>query len=102
MHNGHNPQWPFLGCISDQIVAHHGKSQRPRRQVWALVSLIGKRNQAFDSGKNLRNHPVGGVEIIRANEFPNLVQIKLSFRMKLISGHEPVGERRAAALFSRK
>jgi hypothetical protein len=50
----------------------------------------------------LRNHPVGDVEIIRADEFPNLVKVNVGFRVEIVSGHEPGCERRAAALFSRK
>jgi hypothetical protein len=37
------------------------------------VTLTGKRHKSGNGGQNFRNHPVGGVEIIRANEFPKLV-----------------------------
>ena len=30
--------------------------------------------------EDFRNHPVGGVKIIGANEFPNLVQVSTGFR----------------------
>jgi len=52
--------------------------------------------------QNLRNHPVGGVETIRPNKFPNLVEVKAGFRVEVVSCHELRCDRRAAALFSWK
>ena len=40
------------------------------------MTLTRKWNQCANAAEDFRNRPVGGVEIIRANEFPNLVQVK--------------------------
>ena len=40
------------------------------------MAHIGKRHQGANGGKDFRNHPVGGVEVIRANVFPNLVKVE--------------------------
>ena len=66
------------------------------------MAHIGKRHQAANGGKDFRYHPVGGVEILRADVFPNLVKVKTGFRVKIVPGHEPGCERRAEALFSRR
>jgi hypothetical protein len=66
------------------------------------VTPIGKGYQSIDGGQNFRNQPVGGLKVISANEFPDLVKIKAGFRVEIISDHEPGGVRRAASLFSRK
>jgi hypothetical protein len=61
-----------------------------------------KRHKSGNRGQNFRDYSVGGVEIVRTNEFPNLVQVRLGSRVEIVSTHEPDCERRAVALFSRK
>ncbi len=66
------------------------------------MALIWKRHKSINSGHNFVDDPVGGGEIVSANELPNLIKIKAGFRMEIIGDHEPCGALRAAALFSRK
>jgi hypothetical protein len=40
------------------------------------VAAAGKRHKSINSVQNFRNQAVGGVEIIPANEFPDLVNAK--------------------------
>ena len=68
----------------------------------ASVALIGEWNQGAHGGQNFGDHPVGGVEIISADEVPNLFKVNPRLRVEIISRHEPGRARRAAALFSRK
>ena len=102
MHHGANPKGLFLRRVGNQVLANHDEAQGPSGEVGALVAHIWKRHQVANGGKNFRNHPVGGIEVIRANEFPYLGKVETGFRVEFLSGHEPDGERRAAALFSRK
>ena len=66
------------------------------------MAAIGKRHKSVDSGQNFGNRSVGCVKIIDSDKFPNLIEIQTGFRVEVISGHELGGERRTAALFSRK
>ena len=54
---------------------HRNEAVRPLGEVWAFVALIREWNEGADGERNFRNRPTGGVEIIRANEFPNLVEV---------------------------
>ncbi len=103
MQNGNDTQRLFIRRISNQIFAHKDETQGPLGEVRAFLALAGKRNYGANGCQNFRDHPVGGVEIVRANKFPNLVQVDEGLGVEVVSGHEPeFGERRAAALFSRK
>ena len=102
MHDSDNPEGLFVRRVGNQVFAYQNEAHGPRSEVRAFVALIGKWNQSPNGCENFRNRSVGGVEIIRANELPNLVEVNTGFRVKVVSGHEPGCERRAAALFSRK
>ena len=78
--------------LSSHIVLRSGLS----------VASTRRRNQGPNSRQNFRNRPVGGVQVVHANESLNLVEVKASFRVEVVSPHELGWERRAAALFSRK
>jgi hypothetical protein len=43
------------------------------------MALSWKWNQPANGGQNFCNHPVGGIEIIRTNEFPNLGEVDKGF-----------------------
>ena len=83
MHDGDNPQGLFLRRVGNQIFSHHDEAQGPSGKVRALVAHIGKRHQGANGGKNFRNHPVGGVEVISANELPNFGKVETGFRVEV-------------------
>ena len=66
------------------------------------MASTGKRHKSGYGCQNFRNHPVGGVETIRADELLDFVEVNAGFRVERVSGHEPDCKPRAAALFSRK
>jgi hypothetical protein len=51
------------------------KAQWARGQVAPAVTLVRKRNQNVNRAKNILNHPVGGIQILRRNELPNFVKV---------------------------
>ncbi len=59
-----------------------------------------KRYQRFEACKYIIDYFVGSVEVILGNEISNLIKINRGVGVKIIAGHEPAGNRRAA-LFSR-
>ncbi len=67
-----------------------------------FVALVWERHQGANGRENFGDHPIGGVKIVAADKFPNLVEVNTGFRVEVISGHEVGWDRRAAALFSRK
>jgi hypothetical protein len=68
------------------------------------MALVWERQQLIESGQNIYDYSVGGVEVSLGNKFPDLIKIE-GFRVKIVARHlsrlEPGWERRAA-LFSRK
>ncbi len=82
MHQRYYPQGLCFERIGNQVFTHQSEPERLRGEIRASVALIGKWNQRANGGQNFRNHPVGGIEIIRTNEFPNLVKVSSGFRME--------------------
>jgi hypothetical protein len=91
------PAASFTRVVHYQLlVVMAGAGLRPwhARRNKADVTLV-RSSTTMDTSKAI-------IAIIRTNEFPNLVEVKTCFRVKVVSGHEPGCERRPAALFSRK
>jgi hypothetical protein len=59
-----------------------------------------ERHQNVNRAQNILDHPIGGIEVVRRNEFPNFVKINLGLGVKIVPGHE--GSARRATLFARR
>jgi hypothetical protein len=66
------------------------------------VAFLRKTHKSANGVQNFCYQTVGSIEIVPANEFPDLVQVKAGFWVKFIRDHESGSELRAAWLFSRK
>src|ERR1700720_4007594 len=68
------------------------------------MALVWERQQRIESGQNIYDESVGGVEVSLGNKFPDLIKIEGGFRVKIVAGHlsrlEPGWERGAAVFFT--
>ena len=87
MYYGDNPQGLFVGRVGNQVIAYQNEAHRPRGEVRAPVPATWEGDKRINGGQDLRDQPVGGVEIVFSDEIPNFV--KASFRVELITNHEP-------------
>jgi hypothetical protein len=81
MHDCDNPQWLFLRRVSNQVFVNDSEAQRTRGEVRASVALVRKRNKSTNTVQNCRNQTVGGIEIVIADEFSDLVKVEPSLRV---------------------
>jgi len=90
VHDSHDPQWPFVGCIGYQVVIHAQEAQRPGSQIRAVVTLMRKRHHGINRVQNLRDYAVSDVRAaIVGNEFPNVIKVTTRFGMEIDSAiHE--------------
>jgi hypothetical protein len=96
-----NPQGLFVRRIGNQIFVNDDKSQRARGQVRASMALMRERHQRSDGVKDFRYEPISSIEIVVANEFPDLVKVKAGLWMEIIPGYEPDADQRRSFRGSR-
>ena len=91
------PQRSFIWSVCDQIVVGMQKSETARIEIRASMPRVRKCYCRLNAPLNLANHTVGIVHAVFGDVLPDVVQINLCFRMKIVSGHAS-SERLAALL----
>jgi len=54
------------------MVSHHDKAQRAGAEIRAAAPLVRKSRQSPDGVKNVPDDPVGGVDVVFGEEFPDV------------------------------
>ena len=79
MHDGHNPQGPFVRSVGDKIIAYVRETQRTLGEVWTPIALVGEGCKLLNGSFNLFHYAVGGGNVALGDEIPNGVEVDLGF-----------------------
>ena len=88
--DGNDPEWFFIRCVGDQILANANEAQRAGRKVRACVAALGKCDQASNGFVNVLAHASRSKRVIGGDVFPDLGDILGGKRVKgkaWLTGH---------------
>ncbi len=98
MKNSDGPHRLFIRRVGYEVVSDPLEPQRLAGEIRTAVARMRKWDKSANGGENFCDHAVSGVQVVGANELPDFIKVRTSFRMKLVAAHD----RRAFSLFSRK
>jgi hypothetical protein len=75
MDHGDNPQRPFVGRISDQVVVDDYKAQRAGSQIRPSVASIGKRHNLANGVKYALSDTTSSLRALACDISPNICSV---------------------------
>src|SRR5579863_6850423 len=77
-----------IGHVGDYIFTYRLKPQRLRCEVGTAVTHVRKWHERLDRFVDFFTNPVGSVEVVCGDVFPDLVEIRVGLRVSNESAHE--------------
>jgi hypothetical protein len=69
--DGDDPQGLFFRRINNQIIAHPGKTKRPRCEVGPPSAHVRERHKSANRRKDFLDQTVSSVNVVDGNELPD-------------------------------
>ena len=82
MDDGNDQQGLFIRRVGDQVFPHCPEPQRPGGQIGTSLALMGKRHESADGFVNFIAHPVGSIQAVGGDVFPDVLQVIVCRRVK--------------------